>query len=100
MNKIFRVLAISKNTNSFGLHQVVLVARDGEAWKVCHYQGIRSWAEGMDIKVQLENGNLQWALLGVEIPEKTTDAPKKVLEAIFKYGISLTSLVISVIISA
>lgn len=32
--KEFKVVAISSNTNSFGLRGVVMVARDGEAWQV------------------------------------------------------------------
>lgn len=31
--KEFKVVAVSTNTNSFGLHNVVMVARDGEAWQ-------------------------------------------------------------------
>lgn len=32
--KEFKVVAVSENTNSFGLRQMIVVARDGETYKV------------------------------------------------------------------
>ena len=31
----FKVMLVSDNTNSFGLYQMVLVARNGEVYKTC-----------------------------------------------------------------
>ena len=33
--KDFKVVAVSENTNSFGLKQMVMVARDGSAFRGC-----------------------------------------------------------------
>jgi hypothetical protein len=33
--KEFKVVAVSENNNSFGLRQMIVVARDGETYKVC-----------------------------------------------------------------
>lgn len=35
MRKDFKVVAVSSNTNSFGLRQMVVVAQDGEAYTTC-----------------------------------------------------------------
>jgi hypothetical protein len=32
--KSFTVIAVSSNTNSFGLKSIILVAEDGEAWEI------------------------------------------------------------------
>jgi hypothetical protein len=34
-SKLFKVAAVSSNTNSFGLHEVVLIAKDGTSFAVC-----------------------------------------------------------------
>ena len=33
--KDFKVMLVSDNTNSFGLYQMVVVAKDGEVYKTC-----------------------------------------------------------------
>ena len=87
--KPFRVAAISDNTNSFGLHQVILVAQKGEAYKACASY-INLPKKGDDVFVPLildKEGNvtgLNFAALGYEIPEKMQDAPKQVVDEIFE----------------
>ena len=34
-SKVFKVVAVSENTNSFGLQEMVMVAKDGTAFKGC-----------------------------------------------------------------
>jgi len=35
VNKEFKVVAVSENTNSFGLKEMIMVAKDGTAYKGC-----------------------------------------------------------------
>ena len=85
--KLFRVVARSSNTNSFGLRQFVLVARDGEAWKVCrtdYCPGSVEWEAGISILIQLdENGRPVWSRYCVELPEKLVKPSAKALREIF-----------------
>ena len=36
--KEFKVVAVSTNTNSFGLYQMIVMARDGQTYKTCANQ--------------------------------------------------------------
>lgn len=88
MNTIpFKIIAISHNTNSFGLNQIILTSRTGETWKVCKYLGIpeekAKWSLGNVIDVPTDDvsaSSRDWHLLGVEIPRRhTPDMPPKLL---------------------
>lgn len=90
-----RVVAISKNTNSFGLSGHVLVARDGRGWEAarCRYTpGYDMTKRGDDITfvetTDLATGrrDINWAAHGFEIPKELPSAPPKVLRELFKEG--------------
>ena len=74
--KEFKVVAKSSNTNSFGLHQFVVVATDGEAYKL---HGSMYVGKEVGDVVQRTNGVFR----GFEMPEKQEDCPEEVLAEIF-----------------
>ena len=74
--KEFKVMAKSLNTNSFGLHQFVVVATDGECYKL-HGSMYVGKEEGDTI--QCVNGMFR----GFEMPERQDKAPEGVLKEIF-----------------
>ena len=85
-SKPFRIIARSSNTNSFGLRQFVLVARNGEAWRVCRADSCPAvtWEAGATILVPCtEAGELLWARQCVELPERLAKCPRKALREIF-----------------
>ena len=87
LNK-FRVIAVSENTNSFGLHQFIAVAKSGEAYKL-HTGTIYKPKKGQDITIRqtiLDDGKITFNEvigMGIEMPEALPNAPKEVLEEIF-----------------
>jgi hypothetical protein len=75
--KHFMVVAASKNTNSFGLRGMVLMARNGEAWQVAaNHMNVRK--QGDLLRVPVRGGDPDWAGLGYETPKKLPTAPANV----------------------
>lgn len=90
--KLFKVVVVSENTNSFGLKQMVLLAKDGEAYKVCA-NSLNVRKEGDTVVQELtfseEIGqeskvvNRAFAL-NFEIPERLNDkAPQTVIDEVW-----------------
>ena len=80
----FKVVALSSNTNSFGLTQFVAIARDGKAFKSHRYQGLQPLAKGQVIGVPLSvSGTPQPHLLGFEATEILPVAPRDVVEDVW-----------------
>lgn len=86
----FKVIAVSKNTNSFGLHQFIAVAKSGEAFKL-HTCYLYKPKNGDDITIVQDmdenTGKCSFKEvigIGVEMPERMPKAPKEVLNEIFK----------------
>lgn len=68
--KHFKVVAISTNHNSFGLHGVVVVARDGQAYEV-GASDLHLPKEGDVLAVPTKPGlGLDWGKFGYEIPRE------------------------------
>lgn len=86
MTKSFRVVSVSKNTNSFGLRGVILLALDGSCWEVAANQltveDLRLM-KGADIKVPQVSGRCQWAAMGFELPRQLPEAPLNVLNEVY-----------------
>ncbi len=76
--KIFKVLAKSLNTNSFGLFRMVLVAEDGEAFEA-HANSLNSREEGC-VMPRRDNG----LFYGCEMVNKLEDVPQEVIDLLFK----------------
>ena len=84
--KSFRVAAVSKNTNSFGLRQYIMVARDGEAFSVLCNDLIKRypWQKGADVNVPLDSEFRPfWARLGAECGESISRPNAKLLAEIY-----------------
>lgn len=80
ITKQFRVAAISSNTNSFGLHNVVLIARDGEAWQV-KASGFNVPKQGQQFEFEQTVGEL--IAQGWELPEQISKAPAGVIAEVW-----------------
>ena len=83
--KAFKVITISQNIGSFGHNQMVLVARDGEGWKVQHIQSNGVWVKDQIITVPFdEPGRYLWGVVSVECPERLARCPKNILAQLFQ----------------
>lgn len=84
----FKVVAVSSNTNSFGLFQCVLVAQNGLAYKAC--------ANSLNIPKQGDTISIPFAVQGIgssmltldfggkfEIPERIEDAPQEIIDEVW-----------------
>lgn len=81
----FKVVTVSSNTNSFGLHGVVLMSKDGEAYEV----GISTLGapkQGRTVNVDFMGGDMPMKIDGYtcEIPRKLPTPPANVLKEVFK----------------
>ena len=83
--KNFKVLTVSDNPNSFGLHGHILVAKDGEAYEVGRSRGdwLTPWNKGDIVPITFHRRNPNWAGLSVEIPRKLPKAPAKVVKEVW-----------------
>ncbi len=84
--KEFKVVAISNNTNDFGLRGIILLARDGEAYQVgrSDHNGLPRLNKNDVVKVPVDaSGGLTWAAEGFEIPHAMTKAPPEVIKELW-----------------
>ena len=86
----FKVVAISKNTNSFGLLGHVLVSRDGAAYEVGRsICTVAKWSVGdvVSVPTRLDKSGCiigyNFAELCCEIPRALPSPPAKLLREIF-----------------
>lgn len=83
MTKNFRVAAVSRNQNSFGLTGMILIAADGEAWQVgANHLNVRKKGSTVPVVVVGVHGR-DFASLGFEIPERLPEAPEKVVAEVW-----------------
>lgn len=83
----FKVVAVSSNSNSFGLRQIVLVAKSGVAFKACaSYMNLPKKDSTVNVPVLVKNEivvGYDLAALGYELPERMDNCPAPVLAEIF-----------------
>ena len=79
IRKAFKVAAVSSNRNSFGLRSMVVVASDGEAYRVLS-NDLHIKREGDVLLVGELDGRWNFAALGYEVPEKLPTAPPDVVK--------------------
>jgi hypothetical protein len=82
----FKVAAVSSNTNSFGLHQVILVAQDGTALKALRTQQfVPKKGDVLDLDGDALLGYLGSLMkLSYECPERIApDAPPGVVREVW-----------------
>lgn len=81
--KQFKVAAVSRNANAFGLRGMVLMARDGESWQVgANSLNVRK--QGAVIDVPLSDGQPNFSALSFEIPSRMTKPGPEVIEAVWE----------------
>ena len=82
----FKVVAVSTNTNSFGLRQMIMVSRDGHTYKAC-FNSLNVKERGKDIIGRATYGNNgaigNVSFPGGELVECGDKAPRNVVKAIF-----------------
>lgn len=82
----FRVAAVSTNTNSFGLRQMIMVSRSGHTYKAC-FNSLNVKDKGDDIKGRVyikDNGEPGTVIFpGGELVERGENAPRSVVKQIF-----------------
>ena len=83
---IFKVAAVSTNTNSFGLYQMVMVSFNGTAFKGC-FNSLNVKKEGEQVigHVTLnDNGEaIRTEFTGGELVEQVKDAPELLVKELF-----------------
>lgn len=79
----FSVVTVSVNRNSFGLRGMIVVARDGAAFRVA--------ANDLNVKkrddrfvVEVTNGVPDFSKFGWEVPCRVSDAPNVVVDQVFQ----------------
>lgn len=85
LTKEFIVAAVSKNTNSFGLKQMVLIARDGSAFTGC-FNSVNVRQQGESILGEeyfLGGKRINTTFRGGELIHEIDDAPKKLIRELF-----------------
>lgn len=81
--KQFTVAAVSKNHNSFGLHEHILVARDCTVYRALKtFQFKHEVGDVIDVPVD-ENDRPIFARLSFECPEECPKAPQPVVDAVW-----------------
>ena len=74
--KGFKVAAVSDNTNSFGLKQMILVAKDGEVYKTC---ASFLYLKNVGDILTMKDGMFK----GCELTEKSNIAPKEIINEVW-----------------
>lgn len=75
----YKVAAVSENTNSFGLHQLIVVAPNGDAWAL---HAAYPPSEGTVLNVRLSRGVPQFSG-DYEVPEHKGKAPAGVVKKLW-----------------
>ena len=82
----FKVVAVSENTNSFGLKQMVMVGRKGEAFKAC-FNSLNVKKQGdiiHGIVTLNDDAKIKRAeFTGGELVERVEDAPEDVIKEVW-----------------
>jgi len=79
----FKVAAISSNKNTFGLNQGIAVAKDGTAYKI-HFADWTGITRHRTLNIRRNTfGRLEWSMHGIEAPELTVRAPRRVVREVW-----------------
>jgi hypothetical protein len=82
----FRVVAVSTNTNSFGLRQMILLSKDGHTFNACfNYLNVKQKGESIKGRVHYGNNGQPYTVIfpGGELVERGENAPKDVIKAVW-----------------
>ena len=87
-NKVeFKVVAVSSNTNSFGLYQLILLSRSGEAFSACKSDPPPQGTT-VSIPVGADGMISSSTAFHFEIPHKLGDAEQHVVDKLWKREIT------------
>lgn len=90
--KPFKIVAVSSSRGAFGHNQFIILAENGEAWKVLHIQksvgGLEEWSKGDIIHVPFYDKrdmgrSYMWYMISVECPEQLPKAPQTVVKQVW-----------------
>ena len=84
--KRFKVAGVSINTNSFGLYQMIVVAKDGQAYQTCaNYLNVKKEGDIINQEIALnEEGKIVSARFnGHELTEQIKKAPEDVIKELW-----------------
>ena len=89
VEKEFKVVSVSSNTNSFGLYGVIMIARDGEAYEIAVgslYKPNRGDIIIKDSILNPEYKQISYSFRGIsyELPRNLPEAPKEVIREVWK----------------
>ena len=75
----FKVAAVSSNTNAFGLYQMLLISRSGEAFTACKSDPP---PQGTTVSITVGTDGIitSSAAFHFEIPQKLNNAPQYVVD--------------------
>lgn len=83
----FKVLAVSQNTNSFGLKQMIMVGRKGEAYKGCfNCLNVKKQGEVIHGIVTLNEDTAEFKhveFTGGELVQRVEDVPETILKDVW-----------------
>lgn len=83
MNKLFAVVTVSTNRNSFGLQGFIIMAKDGTAYEAAaNNLNVPKQGQHLDLATDVK-GEVDFARYGWEIPRRLPDAPPKVVKSVF-----------------
>lgn len=85
MEKLFKVAAVSSNTNAFGLYSVIMIARDGQAYQV--YTNMYNKPEqGQILKAGMNKSDKLAHVISMnyEVPTELDRAPAKVAKEVWR----------------
>lgn len=79
----FRVVSVSSNTNSFGLHGVILISRLGNAWEVgANAINVPKQNDTFGARIHAD-GNPNFTKFGFEIPRRLPDVPPHIVSQVW-----------------
>lgn len=84
--RAFKVVAVSTNTNSFGLYQMLVIAKDGTSYKThASYLNVKKQGEILTQHYNLNEKGVETnhRFLGCELTELIEPAPEDVIAAIW-----------------
>ena len=87
IKKDFKVVAVSENTNSFGLRQMIMVAKDKTVFKGCfNYLNEKKQGDTITATVILneEAKEISTSFIGGELVEKLANVPQEAVNEIWK----------------
>ena len=87
VRKEFKVVAVSENTNSFGLRQMVMVAKDGSAFRGCFNSLNEKKKDEVivgNVTVRDNGEGVRTEFTGGELVEKLLSPPLDTIREIWK----------------